>query len=153
MHQTAAQLAAARVGRYSPQSLAGLVSLTFLVVGIVAFVPEVTQDYTALEWWMNGSQAQLADLFQVSILHNLLHLGFGAAGLVLARRAVTARLYLLGGGVAYLGLWVYRLAIDQSSDANFIPIDEAGNWLHFGVGLGMLGLAYLAARAQPGDAT
>ena len=41
--------------------------------------------------------------FQLSILHNIGHLVFGVAGLLLARTVSGARNYLVGAGLIYLG--------------------------------------------------
>lgn len=85
-------------------------------------------------------------LFNVSVLHNIVHLLFGVAGLALARTATSARFFLLGGGVIYLVLWIYGLLIDQDSMANFIPINTPDNWLHFVLGVGMIALGVLLPR-------
>jgi hypothetical protein len=79
----------------------------------------------------------------VSILHNVVHLLFGAAGLLMARSAPLARIYLLGGGAIYLVLFVYGLVIDHDSAANFVPLNTADNWLHLVLALGMIGLGVL----------
>ena len=76
-----------------------------LVVGILGFVPGVTTHYDDLSFAGHDSGAKLLGTFQVSILHNLVHLLFGIAGLALARTADGARTFLVGGGIAYLGLW------------------------------------------------
>jgi len=76
----------------------------------------------------------------------MVHLLFGVTGLALARTATTARLFLLGGGVIYLVLWIYGLLIDQHSMANFIPINTPDNWLHFVLGVGMIALGVLLPR-------
>jgi hypothetical protein len=85
-------------------------------------------------------------VFQVSILHNLVHLLFGVAGIAMARAASTARTFLVGGGVIYLVLWLYGLIIDQDSGANFVPVNSADNWLHFALGVGMIALGVLLGR-------
>ena len=54
---------------------------------------------------------------------------------MLARTYAKARAYFLVGGLAYLGLWVYGLFIDRGSAANFVPVNNADNWLHFGLGV------------------
>ncbi len=65
----------------------------------------------------------------------------------MSRSARTAVTYLIGGGAVYLVLWVYGLLIDQESDANFVPLNDADNWLHLGLGLGMIALGLLARKA------
>jgi hypothetical protein len=128
------------------QMLTALVGATFLLVGILGFIPGITTDYDMMEFAGHDSHAQLFGIFDVSVLHNIVHLLFGVAGLALARTHDTARWYLVGGGVVYLGLWLYGLAIDKASDANFVPVDGADDWLHFGLGVGMILLGLIAWR-------
>jgi uncharacterized protein DUF4383 len=132
----------------APESMAGLFGLAFVVVGVAGFVPGLVDHYEQLGWWRNGSGAQLLGVFQVSILLNLVHLGFGTFGLLMARTTPTARVYLSGGGAANLALGVYGLLIDRAGDWNVVPVDRADDWLHLGLGVAML-YAGLAA-ALPG---
>jgi predicted transporter len=83
----------------------------------------------------------------VSVLHNIVHLLFGIVGLVLPRTAKGARSYLIGGGFVYLVLWIYGLVIDQTSEANFVPLNTADNWLHLLLGVAMIGLGIVVARS------
>lgn len=133
----------------SPVQLAAMaVGALFLLAGVLGFIPGITTNYDTMEWAGHHSEAQLLGLFNVSILHNIVHLVFGVAGLAAGTSAVLARAYLLVGGVIYLLLWVYGLLIDQTSDANFVPLDTADNWLHFGLGLGMVALGAILPRAM-----
>jgi len=88
----------------------------------------------------------LLGIFQVSTLHNVVHLLFGVAGILLARRSDTARSYLLVGGVVYLVLWVYGLVVDHDSSANIVPLNNADNWLHLLLRPKMIALGLLATR-------
>lgn len=148
-----------RGARWTPlQASAGIVGALFLIVGVLGFIPGITTDYGDLTWAGHHSDAMLLGVFAVSVLHNLVHLAFGAAGLVMARSAGAARLFLIGGGLIYGVLWLYGLVIDQDSAANFIPVNTADNWLHFGLALVMilLGLAFgreLNARSVSGSGT
>lgn len=131
------------------QRAARLVGAVFLLVGILGFVPGVTTDFGDISFAGHESEAKLLGIFQVSILHNIVHLLFGVAGLAAARAYETSRTFLVGGGVVYLALWLYGLLIDHGSDANFVPVNTADNWLHFGLGVGMIGLGLaLAGRRE-----
>ena len=129
--------------------VATAVGAVFLLVGILGFIPGITTSYSEMSFAGPESDAMLLGLFQVSILHNIVHLLFGVAGLAMARRADSARTYLVGGGVIYLMLWIYGLVVDKSSTANFVPVNNADNWLHLGLGLGMIALGVLASRSTP----
>ncbi|MGZ6778794.1 MAG: DUF4383 domain-containing protein [Mycobacterium sp.] len=120
------------------QGAAVLVAAAFLIVGVLGFIPGVTTHYDQLQWLGHHSDAQLFGVFAVSGLHNLVHLAFGVAGLAMARTYAMARAYFLLGGLAYLGLWVYGMFIDHGSAANFFPVNNADNWLHFGLAIGMV---------------
>ena len=132
------------------QGAAFLVGAVFLVAGILGFIPGVTSDYDLLEWAGHHSGAKLFGVFALSGLHNLVHLAFGVAGLLMARTYAASRAYLLVGGLVYLGLWVYGILIDHASTANFVPVNSADNWLHLGLGAVMMLLGVtLAAQRDP----
>jgi hypothetical protein len=134
--------------RTDVQRAAQVVGAVFLLVGILGFIPGITSDYDQMAFASHDSQAKLLGIFQVSILHNIVHLLFGVAGLAMARAASSARTYLVGGGVIYLVLWLYGLFIDKNSSANFVPVNSADDWLHFVLGLGMIALGYLLTRRR-----
>ncbi|MBX7442367.1 MULTISPECIES: DUF4383 domain-containing protein [unclassified Arthrobacter] len=122
----------------------------FALVGILGFIPGVTTNYSQLAFAGNASGALLLGVFQVSILHNIVHLLFGAAGLIMGRTAAQSRYFLLGGGVVYLVIWLYGLLIDQASAANFIPVNTADNWLHAVLGVAMIVLGFVLGRNEAG---
>ena len=124
------------------QSLAALVGAVFLLVGILGFVPGITTHYGDLSFAGHGSGAKLLGIFQVSILHNIVHLLYGVVGLVLAKTANGARTFLVGGGAVYLVLWLIGLV----GAGDWIPVNTADNWLHFGLGAGMIALGLVASR-------
>lgn len=140
---------ATQAARAPVQTVAMIVSAVFLLVGVLGFIPGVTTEYDTMQFAGHESSAMLLGIFQVSILHNIVHLLFGLVGLAMARSAAGARLFLIGGGVIYLVLWIYGLIVDHESTANFVPLNNADNWLHLGLGIGMiiLGLA-LGGRAR-----
>lgn len=131
------------------QFLAALFGATFVLVGILGFIPGVTSHlYGGLDFAGHNSEAKLFHVFQVSWLHNIVHLAFGLAGLLLARTWETARLFLIGGGFVYLILWFYGLVIGMSTSANFVPFNTADNWLHFALGAAMIVCGFATTREQ-----
>lgn len=73
------------VSRTPAQPVAGVFGVVFLVVGIAGFIPGLTTNFDQLSFAGHHSMAMLLGLFTVSVLHNIVHLLFGIAGLALAR--------------------------------------------------------------------
>jgi hypothetical protein len=130
----------------SVQITAAVVGATFLLVGIAGFIPGITTHYGDMTFAEHDSGAQLLGIFGVSVLHNLVHLAFGVAGMTMSRTFRGARNFLIVGGIVYLVLWLYGLVIDLSSSANFVPVDQADNWLHFVLGIAMLILGIILGK-------
>lgn len=119
----------------------------FLVVGIAGFIPGVTMDMGSMSMAGHSSSALLLGLFQVSVLHNIVHLLFAIVGLLAARTARGARLYLLVGGIVYAVLFVYGLFTAGMADpANFVPLNSADNVLHLVLAIAMIVLGILLPR-------
>ncbi|MHC8609366.1 DUF4383 domain-containing protein [Paenarthrobacter ureafaciens] len=129
------------------------VGIVFLLVGVLGFIPGITTNYGAMTFAGHESGAMLFGIFQVSILHNIVHLLFGAAGLAMARTGRMARLFLLGGGAVYIVLWIYGLVINQETAANFVPFNTVDNWLHFVLGVAMIGLGAWLGRDAMDETT
>lgn len=131
----------------SPVQIGALVvGIAFLLAGLMGFIPGITTNFETMQFAGHESEAMLLGIFQVSILHNLVHALFGIVGIAMARLASTARAFLIVGGVIYLILWIYGLVIDHESAANFVPLNEAVDWLHFALGLGMVALGLILPR-------
>ncbi len=139
--------------RYPVQVLALLAGVAFLLVAVLGFVPGITTDYSELSFAGRRSEAHLLGLFQISVLHNLVHALLGIAGLAAARTVSGARGYLLGTGGVYLLLTLFGLVVGQDSPANFVPVNAADNVLHLGLGLGMLAAGFLLGRTTPRSAS
>ena len=137
-------------GRTLAQTLALIFGATFLLVGILGFIPGITSDYGDMAFAGEGSDAKLLGIFEVSILHNIVHLLFGV-GILAARRHDTARQYLLYSGIIYTLLFIYGLFVGDDDDANFVPMNNADDVLHLLLAAGLLGSYFLTRREREAD--
>ncbi|MUN64575.1 DUF4383 domain-containing protein [Kocuria sediminis] len=143
-----------RTAHRSPvQTAALLYGAVFLLVGVAGFIPGLTTNYDQLMAAGHQSEAMLLGVFQVSWLHNIVHLLYGVAGLALARSAAGARSFLLWGGLVYLVLWIYGLLVGPESPANVVPVNTADDWLHLVLGVTMVGLSFLRRDTHDRSAT
>jgi hypothetical protein len=115
------------------QKLAFLFGVVFLLVGILGFIPGITEDAPG-SFAGEDSDGSLFGVFQTSVLHNLAHLAFGI-GILAARRHATALTYLLVGGVAYAGLFLLGIL----GGMDWLPADDTDDWLHVALAAGLLG--------------
>jgi len=122
------------------QTLALAFGIVFLLVGILGFIPGITEDAPG-SFAGEDSDGSLLGIFQTSVLHNIAHLAFGI-GILAARKHSTALTYLLVGGIAYLGLFL--LGILGAMD--WLPADDTDDWLHLGLGVALLGGWYAAKK-------
>ena len=129
--------------RTNAQRASWYFGLVFIVIGVLGFVPGITGNYEALYFSGYTSEAVLLGVFQVSILHNIVHLLFGFLGLIMARTHSLARIYLIGGGMVYLLLFIYGLIVPHHSESNFVPVNTADNWLHLILAVVMVGLGLI----------
>ena len=94
---TAARNVKTQLAGRTPVQLAALIfGIVFLLVGVLGFIPGITSNYDQLAAAGHHSEAMLLGVFQVSILHNIVHLLYGIAGLVLSRSVPAARNYRSG---------------------------------------------------------
>jgi len=146
MSQSTGRSTADTRGRTAVQKAALGVGAVFLLVGVLGFIPGITTNYDTMSFASHHSEAKLLGIFQVSILHNIVHLLFGVAGIALARTISGARNYLVVGGIIYLVLFLYGLLVGQESAANFVPVNLADDILHLLLGVGMLGLGLVLSK-------
>jgi len=128
------------------QSVALLVGVVFLVVGTLGFIPGITSNYDELKFAGHNSDAQLLGIFDTSILHNIVHLLYGLAGIALARTIDGARTFLVGGGLVYLVLFVYGAIWHGEAGSNWIPVNWADDILHLALGAGMVIVGIVLSR-------
>ena len=123
------------------QKLAFLFGLVFVLVGILGFIPGITEDAPG-SFAGEDSEGSLLGIFQTSVLHNLAHLAFGI-GILAARRHATALTYLLVAGIAYAGLFLVGIL----GAMDWLPADDTDDWLHLGLAAALLG-SWLVAKNE-----
>ena len=116
---------------------------------MLGFIPGITTNYGDMNFIGEGSEAKLFG--QVNVVHNIVHLLFGVVGIPPAKTASGARTFLIGGGIVYAVLWIYGLVIDLGSEANFVSMNTADNWLHLGLSVGMIALGLVLGRQVTGE--
>lgn len=132
--------------RSTVQSAALLVGILLFALGVLGFVPGITTHYGDLSFAGSDSGAKLFGIFQTSILHNVVHLAFGLAGIAMARSWEGARTFLIAGGTIFLVLFAYGLVAHGGSGWNFIPVNSADNLLHAALGVVMIALGWVLGR-------
>jgi hypothetical protein len=123
-----------------------LVGIVFILVGIAGFIPGITSGVGTMTFATSASGAHLLHLFQVSVLHNAVHLLFGVAGVLLSRKVYSAQRYLLFGGLAYGALFLYGIVVPKLSAGNFVPLNDADDFLHAVLAGGMIALSFVLGR-------
>lgn len=124
------------------QNVAKLVGMIFLLVGIAGFIPGITTNlYDGLNFAGDGSEAELLGLFQVSVLHNIVHALFGV-GIFMAATPDGARTFLIGSGAIYVVLFLLGIV----GGGDWVPINNADDWLHLVLAVGLLGLGFGLTR-------
>ncbi|MBA3476556.1 MAG: DUF4383 domain-containing protein [Actinobacteria bacterium] len=127
------------------RNTARLVGVGFLLIAVAGFIPGLTTNlYDGLEFAGDDGTSELLGLFEVSVLHNIVHGLFGVAGLAMAATASGARTFLIGGGAVYLLL----AAIQVIGAGDWVPLVGPDLWLHIGLGLGMIGLGVALTRER-----
>src|SRR5262245_32020232 len=122
-----------------------LVGLAFLTIALFGFLTTGTTMEASME-----HAPRLVGLFPVNLLHNLVHLLFGIAGVGAARSAGAARAFLRIGGSLYLVLGL--LGLVAPTTFGLIPIGGHNVWLHLALGgiMALFGFTAPAAHA-PAD--
>ncbi|WP_159604079.1 DUF4383 domain-containing protein [Agromyces humi] len=137
-----------RYAETAVQKVALVFGIVFAVVGIAGFIPGLTTNLDTIQFAGHESEALLLGVFQVSILHNIVHLLFGIAGLAAATSFVASKNYLIWGGAIYALLLVYGLFFSSDQPANFVPLNSADNWLHAVLAVAMILLGVLLGRRE-----
>ena len=108
--------------------------IVFLLIGIMGFIPAlVTEPRVSAEAANLGvanGYGYLMGLFPINVLHNIVHITFGLAGILTSISLGSARLYSGIVGLSYGLLAVMGLFPATSSTLGLIPIFGNDVWLH-----------------------
>jgi hypothetical protein len=118
----------------------------FLLVGVAGFIPGITSHFMNMEFAGRESSSKLVGIFQVSVLHNIVHLLLGVLGLLFSSTPLRARNYLFYGGIVYGVLFFYGIVTKYGSPANFVPFNAADNALHIALAGAMITASLLLDR-------
>jgi hypothetical protein len=132
-------------------TLAAVFGVVFLLVGLAGFFASPPPP-DALPLTMNHGHGLALGLFPVNTLHNVVHLLFGAVGLMAAAGILlSARTYFQLLAIAYGLLTVFGLVPATQTTFGLIPIYGSDVWLHglVAVAAGVVGFTNLfATRAR-----
>jgi hypothetical protein len=146
MHSTTRPADTMRFAGTPVQIVALIFGVVFLLIGFAGFIPGITTNLDSMEFAGHESGALLLGVFQVSVLHNIVHILYGLAGLGLAANFTWSKNYLIWGGAVYALLFLYGLIFTGDHPANFVPMNAADNWLHIGLAVAMIVLGLLLGR-------
>lgn len=135
------------------RSFALAAGILYIGAGLLGFVPGLTRPghVDAPHLTVSAGYGYLLGLFPVNILHNFVHLGIGAWGLISCRTASTACGFARGLALLYGVLAVMGLFPAFNTTFGFIPLFGHDVWLHAGTALiaAYFGWAAPDAVAEP----
>ena len=113
------------------RTFALIFGIIYLLVGILGFIPGLsTHPADAPHLTIESGHGYLLGFFPVNILHNIVHLVIGLAGLLASRSVSGARLYAKILAVAYILLAILGLIPATQTTFGLIPIHGNDVWLH-----------------------
>jgi len=114
---------------------AKLFGVTFLLIGILGFIPGVTTPHVHPgmdDVVVKQGLGALMGLFPVNVLHNLFHGAFGIWGLAASRSSGASSIYAKGVALIYAALSIFGLipAAKLWTTFGLIPLYGNDVWLH-----------------------
>jgi hypothetical protein len=112
-----------------------ILGIVFLVIGVAGFIPGINRMHDRhADLTVHGpGHGDLLGLFHVNVLHNLIHVVFGIAGLACSGSFLAARGYARFVAIAYgvLGVMGLISAGNTHNTWGLVPIGGHDVWLHF----------------------
>ena len=112
------------------KKLAIVFGVVFVAIGVLGFIPGVTT-----------ADGKLLGIFQVSTLHNIIHLLSGIAALIAASEAAYSRLYFRVFGVVYALVAIIGW-LQGNTVLGLIDVNLADNILHTVLAIAISAIGY-----------
>ena len=122
------------------QKLAGVFGVIFILVAVLGFISP-----GGLVMTMDPTTGMVLGVFPVNLLHNIVHLAFGAWGLVAARTWTGSKTFFTAGGIIYALLTVVGFLSPMGF--GMVPLGGTDIWLHAVLAIAMLGIGFTAKPA------
>ncbi len=123
-------------------SAAMVFGVVFLLIGVLGFVPGITQD---------GDPKLLLGIFAVDALHNIIHIASGVLALIAARSAAYAKTYFQVFGIVYALVTVAGF-VQGDTVLGLIPTNLADNLLHLVIAASALYLGFAGGKTAAAPA-
>ena len=114
----------------SVRAFAGVFGVVFLLAGASGFIPGLSPEHAHQGVIVTPESRLALGLFPVNVLHNLVHLAFGAWGLLAARTVAGSIIYGKGVALIYGLLTVLGLIPATNTTFGLVPIYGNDVWLH-----------------------
>jgi hypothetical protein len=124
------------------QKLAAVFGVVFVLVAIVGFI---APGGMAMQPTDPATAAKALGIFPVNLLHNIVHLLFGAWGLAASRSWGGSKQFFTVAGVIYIVLTIVGFL--SPSGFGLVPLGGSDIWLHALLGIVMLAIGYTAKPA------
>lgn len=120
------------------QTLAKVFGIVFILVGVLGFVPGITTE-----------DGHLLGLFEVNLMHNIVHLVSGLAALWAMSSVSRSVLYFKVFGVIYALVTVLGFISGSALGIGLIPVNHADNLLHIAITLVALYAGFFGGKTVP----
>jgi hypothetical protein len=107
-----------------------IMGIVFVAIGVMGFIPGLTTQADHPEVTVDAGEGYIMGIFPTNVLHNIVHLISGVAGIALSRSFDGARLFARVLAVMYGLLTVMGLFPVLNTTFGLIPIFGNDVWLH-----------------------
>ncbi|HCU10766.1 MAG TPA: DUF4383 domain-containing protein [Gemmatimonadetes bacterium] len=121
------------------QKLAAVFGVVFILVALVGFL---AKGGMAMQPTDPALAAKALGIFPVNLLHNIVHLLFGAWGLAASRSWGGSKQFFTVAGVIYIVLTIVGFL--SPSGFGLVPLGGSDIWLHCLLGVVMVAIGYTA---------